>query len=131
MTPTDLSSLRAKAEAATPGEWMIHSYEGPGRGVKPWHRYSLCKENTDRTEHECLALIYSPTDTAPGPNADFVEAANPETVLWLLDRIEELEREVEIGAMAKALASEVWNDGWVHGQMRRSADANPYRKQEA
>jgi hypothetical protein len=85
MTPEDKANLRALAEVATPGPWM-HLF-----GDRLVY---------DRMEDGCRGLPIVGVDLGyPGKNdranLDYVSAANPATVLALLDEIDRLRAEVE------------------------------------
>ena len=72
---TDLGRLRELAEKATPGPWTADP-QRPG----------ILRINDDPT---CGILVGQRTNTS------FIAAANPQTVLSLLDRIEVLKEQVE------------------------------------
>jgi hypothetical protein len=74
LTDTTLSALRAKAEAATPGPW-----EHNGRAV------SICREKSK------LVII---ADGMYYRNASYIAAANPATILALLDALAEARKEI-------------------------------------
>lgn len=83
---TDLKKLRELAEAATPGPWEV---SGTGQQVLkeadvPYGNQRICETNS-------MASHY-PGKTSCWKNIAFIAAANPETVIALLDRIEKLER---------------------------------------
>lgn len=77
----DYAALRKVAEAATPGPWVRRSY--------------VCDE-TGRTVQE--PGVYAPSSESivvcdvNDFDERFIAAANPDTVLALLDRLEKLER---------------------------------------
>lgn len=79
MNTTERADLRRLAEAATTGPWL-YSYHGmfnpPGVRVKG-------------REHDMCTVTSSDRD------ADFIAAANPQVVLALLNRLEQLERVAE------------------------------------
>ena len=104
---SDLSKLRELAENATPGEWEAGDawvYTDP---IYP----------DDRRLSDVLGMKFADEERAEAEharglrNAEFIAAANPATVLALLDRLEAAERE-----RAKWERS-AWNtlqdhDGW-------------------
>jgi hypothetical protein len=89
---TNLEELKRIAEAATPGNWG-YSYDGSGD-------FSI---NTDAFEHtgdRCIASLWrSYTDSGKlykDGDAAFIAAANPQTVLSLIDRIERLRSALDL-----------------------------------
>lgn len=92
-----LDELEKLAKAATPGPWW--TYHGSGVFSKGQEGLSLsaecCGENAD-------------TRTV---NLDYIAAANPDTVLGLIDHIRKLESEraklIAVARAAKALSSSV------------------------
>ena len=90
MTPTtteELRGLKRLAEAATPGPWEWHPGHRTTMGDFQGPRGSIC-DFGDATQ-------YYPTEGTPPSDADaaFIAAANPQTVLALLGRIEEADKE--------------------------------------
>lgn len=96
----DYDDLRAKAQAATPGPWV-----SDGAAV-PW----TPKQRSPFTEYGASVAVDDETVVVEGgqqdeqggavgvltnEDADFIAAANPQTVLALLDRVEELEAALE------------------------------------
>ena len=84
--------LRKLAEAATPGDWDL--------GTKPQGKYTsgTIKKNGVEIAVTWAAAWNDDYDTGSLPykeNAAFIAAANPKKVLELLDRIAELEGEIE------------------------------------
>ena len=84
--------LRKLAEAATPGPWDL--------GTKPQGKYTsgTIKKNGVEIAVTWAAAWNDDYDTGSLPykeNAAFIAAANPKTVLELLDEIAELEGEIE------------------------------------
>ena len=84
--------LRKLAEAATPGPWDL--------GTKPEGKYTsgTIKKNGVEIAVTWPADWNDDYDTGSLPykeNAAFIAAANPKTVLELLDEIAELEGEIE------------------------------------
>lgn len=87
MTPDQLRELREKAEKATPGPWETAETPGFGHDHAP---YTVVNGDNEQIT-ECW-------DNTPGAwkpeqnegNAAFIAAANPQTVIALLDEIERL-----------------------------------------
>jgi hypothetical protein len=83
MTPSLLKSIREKAMAATLGEWKSR-----GRYVgTPYHMSFICETRSENG-------TWSDTEKSVA-DAAYIAAANPETVLQLLDYITQLEGEAE------------------------------------
>ncbi|HBO9008113.1 TPA: ead/Ea22-like family protein [Pseudomonas aeruginosa] len=89
---TDHAELRRLAEAATPGPWTLYvpeDYQGPeelpGYGVE-------CAEGR--------AIVWGALEPETGcqfdRDAEFIAAANPKTILALLDEIDGLKAENEV-----------------------------------
>ncbi len=89
---TDHAELRRLAEAATPGPWTLYvpeDYQGPeelpGYGVE-------CAEGR--------AIVWGALEPETGcqfdRDAEFIAAANPNTILALLDEIDQLKAENEV-----------------------------------
>lgn len=86
---TDLKKLRELAEVATPGPWEV---SGTGQQVLkeadvPYGDQRICETNS-------MASHY-PGKTSCWKNIAFIAAANPETVIALIDRIEKLELQLK------------------------------------
>lgn len=81
---TDTKKLRDLANAATPGEWLARNRQThlgvSNEEVADW----IVETVADR---EPIAQPYSPNKVA---NAAFIAAANPQTVIALLDEIDRL-----------------------------------------
>lgn len=97
MTDIDTARLRELAEAATPGPW---EWEGDGL----WRHQSP-------TDYAAIVTADYAPDTGPtvecsDANGAYIAAANPQTVLALLDRIAELERTVAAAGRALREAQE-------------------------
>lgn len=72
LTPAELADLKAKAKAASPGKWIILNE------TDFWttdDKFIACTDLGDVTEFE-------------KNNADHIAAANPETILRLIDMVE-------------------------------------------
>ncbi|MFW4586569.1 ead/Ea22-like family protein [Pseudomonas aeruginosa] len=89
---TDHAELRRLAKAATPGPWILYvpeDYQGPeelpGYGVE-------CAEGR--------AIVWGALEPETGcqfdRDAEFIAAANPNTILALLDEIDRLKAENEV-----------------------------------
>jgi hypothetical protein len=116
MTPTqpqlDLAELRRLAEAATPGPWtQIWEHSDP-EGPYP----AGVKANDDEPNNWILRND-DDLGTEIGLNDAYIAAANPQTILRLLDLLTP-------GALAAALV-EVEDDGWF------GPDYTPGRTAEA
>ncbi|ENY0303452.1 ead/Ea22-like family protein, partial [Salmonella enterica] len=93
MSNIDKQALRQAAEKATPGNWRRASSRFNGITVTP---FSLCDEEV------MLAHAVEKRD------AEFIVAANPATVLALLDENLQLQREKDaIEAVALALRDDM------------------------
>ena len=87
MTPEELKVIREKAEAATPGPWEVTEAPGFGHDHAP---YAVASERDEQ-----IAECYDNTPGSWHPvqneaNAAFIAAANPQTVLRLLDEVERM-----------------------------------------
>jgi len=97
---TDASRLRALAEAATPGRW-----DHDAGNVVLDDRYQVC---CGRGTMECCGdpeiagNVHLLAETSPH-DAAYIAAANPQTVIALLDRIERLEKALRPFAKAGEL----------------------------
>lgn len=85
---TDHAELRRLAKAATPGEWRVQT------GCS-WRRIG-----TDNGDGDVLRPCTHPHDgwpdiAAPVENLEYIAAANPKTILALLDEIDRLKAENE------------------------------------
>lgn len=86
LTSEQLADLRAKAEAATPGPW-ITSKAPTGIWVEaPESAVALVGDSFSGREQGPL-------------NAAFIAAANPATILQLLDMVESLETEAKLTSL--------------------------------
>lgn len=93
MTDLDLSDLRAKAEAATPGPWEFSPDDGSALDAD-------AVVVLDEAGDEALIV----TTWIEAKDAEFIAAANPAVVLELLDRLERAERAIEEG-------KRIWQSG--------------------
>ncbi|HBN9649616.1 TPA: ead/Ea22-like family protein [Pseudomonas aeruginosa] len=103
---TDHAELRRLAKAATPGPWTLYApedYQGPeelpGYGVE-------CAEGR--------AIVWGALEPETGcqfdRDAEFIAAANPKTILALLDEIDRLKAEND--ALRGALQAVVDDPTW-------------------
>ncbi|MCM7414428.1 ead/Ea22-like family protein [Enterobacter hormaechei] len=78
MSNIDKRALREAAEKATKGQWAVEFDD---------EIYS-----TDGVNHEQIAMVFSENEAC---DAAFIAAANPHTVLALLDELEAKDRRIE------------------------------------
>jgi hypothetical protein len=100
MSYIDKRALREAAEKATKGQWAVEFDD---------EIYS-----TDGVNHEQIAMVFSENEAS---DAAFIAAANPDTVLALLDELEAAEKRI-----ADAGNSTVIPDGWVVCSERMPVD---------
>jgi len=86
---TDHAELRAKAEAATPGPWVLDQDGVDEPNVNYWGRRFIGTAHPD--EHGFHNVI-ADTEDGHGRNAQYIAAASPDVVLGLLDEIARLRR---------------------------------------
>ncbi|EBS4304321.1 ead/Ea22-like family protein [Salmonella enterica subsp. enterica] len=104
MTALNKQALRSKARSASAGEWIKESGDG-------WE--AVCSTNDQANGNFIIAHFEGPDALA---NREFVQAANPVTVLDLLDELEAAENLAkQQGNIAVALLDEVTT-------LRRNAD---------
>lgn len=77
----DTKELRRVAEVATPGPWVQRGRADPTMVLESRNGYRVA--DCLYGEHPCTS-----------PDAEFIAAANPATVLALLDRVERLEKSI-------------------------------------
>ncbi|HCX5186903.1 TPA: ead/Ea22-like family protein [Escherichia coli] len=75
-------ALRQKSESASAGEWVKESGAG-------WH--AVCSSDDQANSGFIVAHFVGPDSNA---NREFVQAANPATVLALLDELEAAEKRI-------------------------------------
>jgi Ead/Ea22-like protein len=82
------TELRKLAEAATPGPWQVINGHYPGfREIEgPSFRVSIVMSATNLTFSD---------GTQRETDAAFIAAANPQTILELLDKIDQLQAEID------------------------------------
>lgn len=112
LTSAELSDLKAKAKVATPGEWK-----------KDETHADVFVVYVDDVTHENAATVLFEADWATDTDAEFVAAANPETILRLIAMIERLRDDLMLTLpMAKGYAhghrvgpnSEIVRDAEAH-----------------
>ncbi|WP_140428234.1 ead/Ea22-like family protein, partial [Salmonella enterica] len=84
MTALNKQALRSKARSASAGEWIKESGDG-------WE--AICSTNDQANGNFIIAHFEGPDALA---NREFVQAANPATVLALLDEMEATNELVEL-----------------------------------
>jgi hypothetical protein len=104
----DLEELRRIAEKATPGPWEWHVRDdtagwGDVRRVSWWLNSEVREKDYER-RYGRVVLHYEKTYPAGDrsallrdPDADYIAAANPATVLALLDEIDRLSSSESVG----------------------------------
>ena len=97
--PVDRAALRALAEAATSGPWVVGDRwtDGGGSAVSCVNRY-------DDVSIEGAIVQAVNGEWPDEPNAAFIAAADPSTVLALLARLDEAE-----GLLAEATGTTDWS----------------------
>uniref|UniRef100_UPI0020173E36 ead/Ea22-like family protein n=1 Tax=Citrobacter freundii TaxID=546 RepID=UPI0020173E36 len=80
MTALNKQALRSKARSASAGEWIKETGDG-------WE--AICSTNDQANGNFIIAHFEGPDALA---NREFVQAANPDTVLALLDELEAEQR---------------------------------------
>ena len=103
---TDLDNLRTLAQAATPGPWEADHREVSQSWSRPEPWQTVASHEVD-----CMAYCYGGAGRGieRPEDAEFIAAANPDTVLDLLDRlkaVEELHQPIEVQALSGDCASE-------------------------
>lgn len=77
----DLDALEAKAKAATPGPWMLDGMGEDEPEVNYWaHRFVGTAEPNEAGSHEIIAT----SEDGHGPNAEYIAAADPKTILAMI-----------------------------------------------
>ncbi len=79
---TNKHELRSKARSASAGEWIKESGEG-------WE--AICSSNDQANGNFIISHFEGPDAKA---NREFVQAANPDTVLALLDELEAKDKRI-------------------------------------
>lgn len=98
MTDLDLSDLRAKAEAATPGPWNHSTYGTQVLTGDSWSTVCVFWERTgDKFKtHNFAEWEDGRTAQSLEANAAYIAAASPSTILSLIDRVERLEEALKL-----------------------------------
>lgn len=90
MPDLDLDALEATARAATPGPWMLDGMGEDEPEINYWaHRFIGTAEPNESGSNEIIAT----SEDGHGPNAEYIAAFDPPTVLALIARIREAEDE--------------------------------------
>ena len=99
--PQQLADLRAKAEAATKGPWVVEHHDG-------WWTVSGAKRSEVFDDGSANGE-YAPA--CKQNNRDFIAAANPATVIAMIDEIERLrERNAKLERVREAAKDAI---NWV------------------
>ena len=106
LTPEVLADLRAKAEKATPGPWPENYVWGAVRHIDRNVDRSLFCDDADG------AMFSWDRDT----DGYYIAAANPATVLALLDEIERLRTELTAALLELAMVREKGSIGGGDGK---------------
>ncbi|MBJ8683564.1 ead/Ea22-like family protein [Citrobacter freundii] len=94
MTALNKQALRSKARSASAGEWIKESGDG-------WE--AICSSDNQANGNFIIAHFEGPDALA---NREFVQAANPDTVLAMLDELEAAEKRI-----AELESNEIREDG--------------------
>lgn len=126
MSDIDVARLRSLAEAATPGPWRRTD-----SGDRHWLRD--VRDTTNRGVAWCGTLHVEQAHA----DAAYIAAANPQTMLAILDRIAELERTAAAAgrALKEAQAQEREAVAWIepheigqpHATVHRHPSLAPYK----
>ncbi|MGE2631322.1 ead/Ea22-like family protein [Escherichia coli] len=107
MTALNKQALRSKARSASAGEWIKESGDG-------WE--AICSADDQANGNFIIAHFEGPDAQA---NREFVQAANPDAVLALLDELEAAEKRIaELEAKldsADKLQDSAFRHGLQHG----------------
>lgn len=83
----DHTRLRALAEKATAGPWMLDATGEDEPQINYWaHRFI----GTAGPDADGYHWVVATSDDGHGPNAEYIAAASPDVVLGLLDEVDEL-----------------------------------------
>ena len=104
----DINELRQRAQAATPGPWVAKNVSGSGLEIhmahpvypdKEWPAFgtdsAFCKKGLVSYE-TWTQFPYEVQNVQQSKNAEFIAAANPATVIELLDRLESTEKDIAL-----------------------------------
>ena len=106
----DIKQLKALALDATSGEWTVQNILGNSEAVYS-DSPTGCDDEDDKTYLVCIMPNEYGGNSCQwnrGNNSKFIAAANPETILALIKRIEKLEK---VARVAKQAASWMTLDG--------------------
>ncbi|EMX7395380.1 ead/Ea22-like family protein [Escherichia coli] len=110
MTALNKQALRSKARSASAGEWIKESGDG-------WE--AICSAEDQANGNFIIAHFEGPDAQA---NREFVQVANPDTVLALLDELESAEKRIaEQSAIVTAAEKLVRCKGRYHGELNYRA----------
>lgn len=99
----DLDSLEAAAKSATPGPWMLDGMGEDEPEINYWaHRFIGTANPNDSGSHEIIAT----SEDGHGPNAAFIAAADPRTVLALIAIAREWQASREVTEAEEIAAAE-------------------------
>lgn len=118
MTPLDLAKIKAAAERATPGKWQW------------WTSNSWRRLRSEKGHGATLSVVEPYASRSDGhpdcivsqEDMDFIEAAQPTTVLALIGRVERLEGALDQGA--------AWFTEYAIGHRAKGADEKAMRNEE-
>ena len=133
---TTLSALRAKAEATTPGDWNVQDFADPAVSSDPSPRdiYISCSW-PDHIGIASMERGLTATLEEARANAAFIAAANPTTILALLDALEEaraimqfrkdaiLRAEPEIATLRDENSTLRAENEWLRAERERAREA--------
>ena len=121
MTKEQRDKLRTLALAATPGEWyhvqafQRRAAERTIHGKVPGQRVDFVSTERKPVHKKIIIPMEGRESTARSEDMAYIAAANPATVLALLDRIDELEAELaEAKVDAERYKRELQQDELVH-----------------
>lgn len=94
------AELRRLAESATPGPW-----ESVKRSEYDGSYYFLIQTQEERNGWEIAEIRMD----VPHDNAAFIAAANPSTILALLDELEAAQRDARIGRLTRRVVADLYD----------------------
>lgn len=110
MTEIDVAKLRSLAEGATPGPWeAVEDSNEHLAGCPPTMEWLVSATDPGEDFYE---EIIDWGNRGRGEDAQYIAAANPATILALLDRLEQAEAEVEH-----------WTEGWIIARLTNAEAA--------
>jgi len=123
MTVTKLEKL---AKGATPGVWLWRKVGGDFHLMNEDHKVVLCVDgagNLLTRDHSTNILSpFSPEH----PDAEFIEAANPKTILYLIESWRKLKEELVV---VKEQCEDAYDRGFLEGSRVGDATANAFKKE--